>query len=469
MADSTARAPDLEVVVLAAGQGKRMRSALPKVLHEVGGKALLAHVLNTVEALAPARVHVVVGHQGERVQEALAPLVSKNLSWVVQEQQLGTGHAMLCALPAVDDSSTVLMVYGDVPLVSSDTLIRARAAADEGALALVTADFADPAELGRILRDEQGNVQAIVEYADASTAERAITEINSGIMALNAGVMKRLLAEVEPRNVQGEYYVTDIVALAERHNIAVVGIEARAAEEVAGVNDRGQLAELERVYQRRLAQRLMDDGVSLADPERFDARGEVSAGVDCFIDVNVVLEGQVTLGSNVSIGAGCVIKDAELGDNVRVEPHTVIDGATVAAGCQLGPFARIGPGTELAENVKIGNFVEIKKTYVGTGSKASHLTYLGDATLGEGCNVGAGTVTCNYDGISKHPTRIGDGVFVGTNSTLVAPLTIENDAYVAAGSTITTTVGPAELGVGRGRQRNIKGWTRPDRRGKQED
>lgn len=465
MADSPSA---LEVVVLAAGQGTRMRSSRPKVLHELGGRTLLTHVLDTATSLEPEAVHVVVGHQAERVQAVLEDHPAAPC-WVMQSQQLGTGHAMLEALPGVADDSTVLMVYGDVPLVGQDTLKRARAVADGGGLAVVTATFEEPAQLGRILRDDSGAVRAIVEYADASQEERAIREINSGIMALRAGAMKQLLAKIEPHNAQGEYYVTDIIALAVAAGIPVHAVEAASEAEVTGVNDRSQLASLERVYQRGEAERLMASGVTLADPDRLDVRGDVSAGEDCFIDVNVVLEGRVALGSNVSIGAGCVIKDAVLGDGVCVEPHTVIDGAEVATGCQLGPFARLRPGTVLAEEVKIGNFVETKKAVIGAGSKASHLTYLGDATLGAGCNVGAGTVTCNYDGINKHRTEIGDAVFVGTNSTLVAPLTIANEAYVAAGSTITTTVGAAELGVGRGRQRNIKGWTRPDRRGRDKD
>lgn len=459
-AASPDRASPLEVVVLAAGQGKRMRSSLPKVLHPLGGKPLIGHVLDAVAELRPTAVHVVVGHQAEQVVEA----VGDSVNWVEQIEQRGTGHAMRQALPHVDDASIVLMVYGDVPLVNPQTLDAAVAAAAAGALAIVTAQFDDPAQLGRIVRDDSGAVRSIVEHADATADQRQIREINSGLMALKAEVMKRLLAEIVPHNAQGEYYVTDLVGLAVSNNIPVQAVEAGVPEEVAGVNDRIQLAALERYHQRRQAERLMRGGITIADPERLDIRGNVSAGEDSFIDVNVVLEGDVQLGRGVSIGAGCVIRNARLGDGVTIHPHTVIDGAIVAEDCEIGPFARLRPGTELDEAVKIGNFVETKKAHLGRGTKASHLTYLGDATLGEGCNVGAGTVTCNYDGITKHPTTIGDGVFVGTNSTLVAPLRIDDEAYIAAGSTITSTVEGGELGVGRARQRNIKGWTRPDRR-----
>jgi len=453
--------PQLEVIVLAAGQGKRMRSALPKVLHPIGGRPMLTHVLETLTALRPMRVHVVVGFGAEQVQAQ----VQGPVNWVHQAQQQGTGHAVKLALADVDDASTVLVVFGDVPLVSASTLVATCAAAEaDGGLVLVSAEFDDPAQLGRIVRDQRGAITAIVEYADASDTQRQIREINSGIMALNAAGMKKLLERVQPANAQGEYYLTDLVELALRHNIPVTTIQADTAEEIIGVNNRAQLAQLERIYQQREISALMESGVSMADPQRVDVRGRVVAGEDCFIDINVVFEGEVRLGRGVSIGPGCVIRDSVFGDDVRLEAHTVVDGASIADGCQLGPFARLRPGSDLKEDVKIGNFVEVKKSTIGRGSKASHLSYLGDATLGEDCNVGAGTVTCNYDGIAKHSTEIGDRVFVGTNSTLVAPLVIDDEAYVAAGSTITTRIGFSELGVGRGRQRNITGWIRPDRR-----
>jgi bifunctional UDP-N-acetylglucosamine pyrophosphorylase/glucosamine-1-phosphate N-acetyltransferase len=450
----------LDVVVLAAGQGTRMRSKLPKVLHPLGGRSLLDHVLHTASSLAPRRIHVVVGHQAELVRGNTQTPVE----WVHQSEQLGTGHAVAQALPAIDDGHTVLVIFGDVPLVSADTLRDACLAAAGDSLALVTAQFADPAQLGRIIRSSDGGIEAIVEYADATDEQRQIHEINSGIMALNAELMKRLLAEVEPQNAQSEYYLTDLIELAVRHNIPVTGIEAQTAAEVTGVNDRVQLAQLERIYQQQQAEALMRAGVTLADPARIDIRGDVSAATDCFIDVNVVLEGKVQLGEGVSIGPGCVIKDSALADGVQVAAHTLVEGAVVGEASQLGPFARIRPGTLLAAQVKIGNFVETKKVTIGRGSKASHLSYLGDASLGADCNIGAGTVTCNYDGINKHRTEIGDEVFVGTNSTLVAPLTIDSEAFVAAGSTLTSRVKQGELAVGRGKQRNIEGWIRPDRR-----
>jgi bifunctional UDP-N-acetylglucosamine pyrophosphorylase/glucosamine-1-phosphate N-acetyltransferase len=459
----------LEVVVLAAGQGRRMASRRPKVLHQVGGQPMLIRVIETVARLQPRAVHIVVGHQAEVVRSETAPaiagLVGGDVHWVLQQEQRGTGHAVLQALPGVAPESLVLVVYGDVPLVGVETLGACVAAAARGALGVVTATLDDPAELGRIVRGADGRMQAIVEFRDADAVQREIREINSGIMALEAAAMQRYLAEVRPQNAQGEYYLTDVVGLAVAEGRPVEALPAAIPEEVLGVNDRLQLAELERVWQQRAVRALLAQGVSMADPARVDVRGSVSAGQDCFLDVNVVLEGRVQLGRDVHVGPGVVIRDAVLGDGVRVEAHTVIEGAEVADGCTLGPFARIRPGTRLASGVRIGNFVETKKAVLGRGSKANHLAYLGDATIGEDCNIGAGTVTCNYDGVNKHPTSIGDRVFVGTNSTLVAPLGIAADAFVAAGSTVTTAVDAGELAVGRARQRNIRGWIRPDRRG----
>jgi bifunctional UDP-N-acetylglucosamine pyrophosphorylase/glucosamine-1-phosphate N-acetyltransferase len=359
-----------------------------------------------------------------------------------------------------------------VPLVSRETLSGCAEAAgtgEDGALALVTAFFDDPAQLGRIVRDDSGAINAIVEYADASESQRAIREINSGILAFNGARLKAMVAEIEPENAQGEYYLTDLIALAVGRNIPVHGLVSSDPGELTGINDRIQLAEAERLFQRRVTADLMRAGVTMADPTRVDVRGSVTTGPDCFIDINVVLEGEVRLGRGVRIGPGCVIRDASLGDGVVVEAHTVVEGAEVSARCSLGPFARIRPGSVLAEDVRIGNFVETKKGVIVRGTKASHLTYLGDATLGEECNVGAGTVTCNYDGIDKHPTEIGDHVFVGTNSTLVAPIRIGSGAFVAAGSTVTTPVPEGDLAVGRGKQRNISGWTRPDQRARRKD
>jgi bifunctional UDP-N-acetylglucosamine pyrophosphorylase/glucosamine-1-phosphate N-acetyltransferase len=458
----------LEVVVLAAGQGRRMASRRPKVLHALAGQPMLLHVIETVARLSPRAIHVVVGHRADLVREetadAIAELTDAHVHWVLQTEQRGTGHAVRTAMPGVGNGSRVLVVYGDVPLVSAETLECCVGAAADGALAIVTAEVPDPAELGRIVRCEQGRVRGIVEYRDANESQRAIREINSGIMALDAAAMSRYLADVRPHNAQGEYYLTDVVGLAVADGRPVAGVAAATPEEVLGVNDRLQLAQLERAWQRRAIESLLATGVSMADPSRVDIRGHVTAGQDCFLDVNVVLEGRVALGNDVRVGPGVVIRDSNLGDGVLVEAYTVIDGAEIAEACALGPFARIRPGTRLANGVRIGNFVETKKAVIGAGSKANHLTYLGDATIGADCNIGAGTVTCNYDGIDKHPTTIGDRVFVGTNSTLVAPIVINSDAFVAAGSTITSPVDEGELAVGRGRQRNIRGWTRPDRR-----
>lgn len=452
--------PSIEVVILAAGKGTRMRSKLPKVLHPLAGKPLLQHVLDTASELQPKGLHVVVGHQAERVQE----VIGSGVNWAEQLEQLGTGHAVQQAMPAVDDDSVVLVLYGDVPMVSLNTLERCVASAAAGHLGLVTADFDDPAQLGRIIRNGAGAIQEIVEFKDANAEQVAIKEINSGIMALNGGVLTRLLSQVKTDNAQGEYYLTDVIALAVANDIEVQGLKAERPEEVTGVNDRLQLAELERVYQMDRAEELMRVGVTLADPSRIDVRGSVEAGQDCFIDANVIFVGDVVLGTGVQIASGCVITDSVLGDNVQVHANTLVEGAQVASDCSLGPFARIRPGSELAAGVKIGNFVELKKSKLGAGTKAGHLAYIGDATVGADCNIGAGTVTCNYDGINKHQTHIGNGVFVGTNSTLVAPVEINQDAFVAAGSTITSNVPDETLAVGRGKQRNIPGWVRPDRR-----
>ena len=450
----------LEVVILAAGQGTRMRSARSKVLHEVGGKAMLQHVVDAAATLQPIRTHVVVRPGADDLKAT----ISGSPNWVEQAEQKGTSHAVAQALPDVDDASTVLVLYGDVPLITPETLKACADSAAQGHVALVTAKLADPAELGRIVRDDADQIQRIVEFKDASAEEREIDEINSGIMAAPKALLVELMGQISNDNAQGEYYLTDVIGLAVARQIAVDGVFASSEMEVTGVNNRAQLAEVERAYQLQVAQALMAGGVTLADPSRLDVRGTVTAAQDVFIDANVVLSGDVQLGTGVHISSGCVVNDAQLGDGVRVEPNTVIDGARVAANCTLGPFARIRPGSDLGEGVKIGNFVETKKATLGPGAKANHLAYLGDTTIGGGSNIGAGTITCNYDGVNKHHTTIGDNVFVGSNSTLVAPVTLDDDSFVAAGSTITTKVDTGELAVGRGRQRNIKGWTRPDKR-----
>ncbi|MCY3811377.1 MAG: bifunctional UDP-N-acetylglucosamine diphosphorylase/glucosamine-1-phosphate N-acetyltransferase GlmU [Gammaproteobacteria bacterium] len=450
----------LEVVVLAAGAGTRMRSRTPKVLHPLAGRPLLAHVLDTAFRLEPDQCHVVVGHPANEVKAHFQD--ESRISWVLQEPRLGSGDAAAQALPAVADDATVLVLLGDVPLVRAETLSRCVAAAGDG-IALVTIDLPDPSGLGRILRRDS-RITGIVEDADATAEQRAITEINTGILAAPKAVLGTLLETLDRNNNQGEYYLTDIVGKAEARGIAVTGIDGHVPEEVMGVNDRVQLAHLERYYQRGLADELMRQGVAVMDPSRLDIRGRLKAGRDCVVDVDVVFEGDVILGEGVQVGPGCVIRNSTLGDAVEVQPMSCIDGAVIAAGCRIGPYARLRPGTELAESVHIGNFVETKKASLGAGAKANHLAYLGDAAVGAGTNVGAGAITCNYDGVDKHRTEIGENVFIGTNATLVAPLTIDDEAYVGAGSTITKTVEREDLAIGRGRQRNIQGWTPPAKR-----
>lgn len=452
----------LEVIVLAAGEGVRMRSRLPKALHEIGGRPMLDHVLDTARQLRPAGLHVVVGAGAAAIRSRYADMAG--LRFTHQAEQLGTGDAVAQALPNVADAATVLVCYVDVPLVQAANLAACVQASERaGGVALLTATAPDPTGLGRIVRDAQGAVAAIVEERDASPAERSIAEVNTGILAAPAALLKRLVAGLSNDNAQSEYYLTDIIAAAKTQGVPVVGVQA-PWDEAASVNDRVQLAAVERLHQRRVARALMREGVTLMDPARFDVRGELTAGEDCVIDVNVVIEGTVKLGRGVRIGPHCVIRDATLEDGVIVEAATVIDGARIGAGAKVGPFARLRPGTELEADVRIGNFVETKAAHLGTGVKANHLAYLGDAVVGEGSNIGAGAITCNYDGADKHQTVIGARAFVGTNATLVAPVEIGDDAYVGAGSTITTKVADTELAVGRAKQRNIHGWTPPGKR-----
>ncbi len=450
----------LEVIILAAGEGTRMQSSIPKVLHTVGGRPLLDHVLSVARDLKPEALHVVVGRSGADVQ---AYFEGTDVAWVEQIEQKGTGHAVMQAIDDVESSAMVLVLFGDVPLIEKVTLEACISAAGDG-IGVVTVDMPVPDGFGRIQRRSDGQIEAIVEDKDATPAQRTITEVNTGILAAPAAMLVRLLESITARNAQGEYYLTDIVGLAASQGVRVAGVDATSPEEVQGINDRIQLASVERYMQRREAERLMAAGVTIADPSRLDLRGTLVAGQDCFIDINVIIEGVVVIGDNVSIGPGCVVTDSELADGVVIEAHSVVEGAVVGANCRLGPFARVRPGTELAEGACIGNFVETKKAIIGAGTKANHLAYLGDSTIGAECNIGAGTITCNYDGVDKNETHIGDGVFVGTNSTLVAPLTIDEGAYIAAGSTITSKVDSEDLAVGRARQRNIHGWVPPTKR-----
>tara|TARA_R110001599_G_scaffold353459_1_gene592615 strand:+ start:329398 stop:330768 length:1371 start_codon:yes stop_codon:yes gene_type:complete len=447
----------LEVIILAAGQGTRMKSKLPKVLHPLAGRPLLEHVMVTALSLQPAAVHVVIGHGSEQVQRQLADF---DVNWVVQQEQLGTGHGVLQALPFVSPDSAVLVLYGDVPLIGSDTLEALVAMATAGP-ALLTAQVADSTGYGRILRDKAGALTGVVEHKDATEEQRAIDEINTGLMAAPASDLLEYLPRVGNNNKQGEYYLPDILGMAVAEGRTVASCLVGSELEVLGVNDRVQLNQLEREYQRRQAGQLMRAGVAVADINRLDVRGTLSCGQDVFIDVNVVIEGKVSLGDGVTIGPNCVLRDVtvERGANIHAMSH--LQGAHVGPECQVGPFARLRPGTALAAGAKVGNFVETKNAKIGAGSKVSHLSYVGDCDMGESVNIGAGTITCNYDGVNKHKTEIGSGVFVGSNSTLVAPLQIGEQGFVAAGSTVTKTVGREELAVSRARQRNIAGWQRP--------
>ncbi len=453
----------LHIVVLAAGQGSRMKSRLPKVLHRLAGRPMLQHVLETATSLKPEGTHVVIGHGADQVRTTMDSFA---VAWAEQTEQLGTGHAVAQALPAVPDDARVLVLYGDVPLIDRNTLENLVARCGDRELSILTVHLDDPTGYGRIVRDSHGRILAIVEQKDASESELQIREVNTGILAVSAGHLKRWLPQLSNGNAQGEYYLTDIIAMAVADDVAVSASQPTAPEEVQGVNNRAQLAALERWYQGREAARLMAEGATLADPARVDVRGNVSTGTDVFIDVNVVLEGRVELGADVQIGPNCVIRNAILGDGVEVQANSLIDGARVDAGAQVGPFARLRPGAELRARAKVGNFVEVKKAVIGEGSKVNHLSYVGDAELGRDVNVGAGTITCNYDGVNKHRTLMGDGVFIGSNSSLVAPVSIGDRATVGAGSTITRDVEPDQLAIGRGRQRNIDDWPRPEKKSK---
>jgi bifunctional UDP-N-acetylglucosamine pyrophosphorylase/glucosamine-1-phosphate N-acetyltransferase len=448
----------LHVVILAAGQGSRMKSALPKVLHPIAGRPMLHHVIATAKQLGAEKIHTVIGHGAEKVRETTD---EASVNWVTQSEQLGTGHAVAQALPDLPDDARVLVLYGDVPLTRHETLDGLVGTLDDNTLGLLTVTMDNPQGYGRIVRNPDGMVQSIVEQKDASAEQQQIREVNTGILAVSAKHLKNWLPTLSNSNAQGEYYLTDIIAMAVDQGLGVSVSQPENPFEVQGVNNRLQLAELERWFQRQQADRLMTEGATLADPARLDVRGELTIGNDLWIDVNVVFEGKVSLGSNVSIGPGCVIKDTTIADGAEIKANSVIEGAVIGAHAQIGPFARIRPGTELAANTKVGNFVETKKAIVGEGSKINHLSYVGDASLGRNVNVGAGTITCNYDGVNKYRTVLGDGVFVGSNTALVAPVTVAAEATIGAGSTITRDVADHELAVARGRQRNISGWEKP--------
>lgn len=449
----------LSVVILAAGKGKRMYSALPKVLHPIGGQPMLARVIATARQLQPAKIVVVYGHGGEQVREQIQ---DPDIAWALQAEQLGTGHALKMALPHLPKVGRTLVLYGDVPLTTLATLQQLLAAAEQG-MALLVDVLPDASGYGRIVRNEAGEIVAIVEDKDCSAAQKAIREINTGMLVLPNARLDGWLGALKNGNAQGEYYLTDVIGLAVADGLAVPGVTVAASWEAAGVNNKWQLAELERQLQLNQARALLTAGVTLADPARIDVRGELQHGQDVSIDVGCVFEGQVSLGDKVQIGAYCVLKNVTVAAGTRIAPYSHLEDAVVGEGCRIGPYARLRPGARLAAHVHVGNFVEIKKATVGEGSKVNHLSYIGDADIGSKVNVGAGSVTCNYDGVNKYRTVIGDGVFVGSGTLMVAPVTLEEGATIGAGSVLTKTAPAGQLTVARAKQLTVPGWQRPQK------
>ncbi len=449
---------DLGIIILAAGQGTRMRSNLPKVMHTLAGMPLLGHVIETARELQPAKIAVVYGHGGEQVKLAFD---AADMHWAEQAEQLGTGHAVQQAMHLMIDVDRVLVLYGDVPLIGLQTLNALISTSEHSDLGVLTMELDNPQGYGRIIRNADNKIQRIVEQKDANEAELAVREINTGIMVFSRRKLSEWLSKIGNSNAQGEYYLTDAIELAVQDGVDIASSQPDSEEEVLGVNNRAQLAHLERFYQQQQAFHLMERGLALADPSRFDLRGELQIGKDVFIDVNAVIEGKVVLGDRVGIGPNCVLKDCSIGQDTQIQANCVIENASVGENARIGPFARLRPDAHLSDKVHVGNFVEIKKSIVGTGSKVNHLSYIGDSRIGSGVNVGAGTITCNYDGANKHQTEIGDNVFVGSNSALVAPIKIGKGATIGAGSTLSKEVPEGELTVARARQISIKGWQRP--------
>ncbi len=450
-----------DIIILAAGQGSRMRSELPKVLHKIGGKVMVQHVIdqaNKLEISHAATTHIVVGHKSALVEDSLA---DQNIIFVLQKEQLGTGHAVAMAVENISDDGISLILYGDVPLTQSVTLQQLVEIAKGDQFGLLTVTLENPRGYGRIVRSATGEVTAIVEHKDASPKQLAICEVNTGIMAVPNKFLRRWIGQLGNDNAQGEYYLTDIIAMAAADSVDVITCSPEAPQEVQGVNDKVQLAQLERFYQQQQAHQLMLAGATLADPSRIDIRGKVTINGEVNIDVNVIFEGEVVLGAGVQIAANCIIKDSVIGDNSLIKANSMIEQSIIGENCEVGPFARLRPATELGDRAKVGNFVETKKAIIGAGSKVSHLTYLGDALIGTEVNIGAGTITCNYDGVNKFQTEIGDGAFIGSNSALVAPLKIGAGATVGAGSTISKEVPANQLVVARGKQVIFKDWQRP--------
>lgn len=451
----------VEVIVLAAGKGTRMYSDLPKVVHDLAGEPLLAHVLRRVKQLGPKAIHVVYGHGAEAIRSRFA---SEIVNWVLQEEQQGTGHAVKTAIPSLNRQSKVLIVYGDVPLIEPGELLALIEAAGARKPALLTAQLENPNGYGRVVRADNGTVAQIIEQKDASTAQLKIAEVNTGFMAADVLDLARWLEHVKNCNAQQEYYLTDVVAIAAKEGCDIVDIQVADATSVQGVNSKTELAMLERYYQRRRASDFMEQGVTIIDPNRFDVRGEVCFGSDCIVDVNVVLVGPLEVGNDVHIEANSILRSSLVGDHVHIKSHCVIEGAIIGQNSIIGPFARIRPGVKTSGNVHIGNFVEIKNSELGAGTKVNHLSYVGDSTVGHNVNIGAGVITCNYDGAEKHQTEIGDNVFVGSNSQLIAPVKLGKGATIGAGSTITDDVPPDNLAVGRAKQKHVAGWLRPQKK-----
>jgi bifunctional UDP-N-acetylglucosamine pyrophosphorylase/glucosamine-1-phosphate N-acetyltransferase len=451
----------LSVVILAAGQGKRMNSRVPKVMQPLAGRPMLAYVIDHARTLGADGIHVVIGHGGDAVRAAID---SRDLVWHDQAEQLGTGHAVAQALPAIPDEHELLVLCGDVPLISESALQALVLAGEDSSLALLTADIPDPSGYGRILRGLDGGVVGIVEEADATDEQRMISEINTGLMAGQTGKIREWIGRLDRGNAQGEYYLTDLVAHAVADGVDIVGVKVDDATEALGINDKLQLAAAERTLQRRLAAELLRDGVTIADPDRLDVRGELSVGHDVFIDIDVVFIGSVSVADGCHIGSHCVIRDSRIGQGTQIHSHSVIEQSDIGENCEIGPFARLRPGNQLSESVKIGNFVEIKKSAIGPGSKVNHLSYVGDSTLGSRVNVGAGTITCNYDGANKHRTVIGDDVFVGSGVNLVAPIEIGAGATIGAGSTLSKDAPSGQLSIARSRQTSVSDWKRPQKK-----
>jgi len=451
----------LSIIILAAGQGTRMYSELPKVLHQLAGKSLLEHVHHTASMMESRGIHVVYGNGGEQVKAQLSHL---SVDWVEQAEQLGTGHAVKQALPNIPDKDLVLVLYGDVPLITNETLSDLVNAAEETTFSLLTTFVEDPRGYGRIVRNKNGEVSRIVEEKDASNDEKKILEINTGMMVANGKALKQWVEKLEDKNSQSEFYLTDVIEMAVNNGIKVNTVQPHSEVEIRGVNDRAQLSELERYYQLIQAHQLMRRGITIMDPGRFDLRGELEIDSDCYIDINVILEGRLKIGSGVRIGANCIIKDSVIDDDVEILPNSIIENSVIGKACRIGPFARIRPESVLNEKVHIGNFVEIKKSVVGNGSKINHLSYIGDSEIGTETNIGAGTITCNYDGANKHKTIIGDNVFIGSDVQLVAPVSVSSGATIAAGTTITKDVAENELAMSRTPQKSILGWKRPEKK-----